>query len=289
MTTEQVMTTEQGRPVVVGVDDVLDCRAALSFAVRAAAVTGARVRAVHVLEGPGGAALAAEREGALAGTISRLRGGRPGPHVDVVPEARPGPVLRTLVAATREAGMLVVEQRRISRLQRHRAPSTAIAVAGQGLCPLVSVPEDWRPSCTAGGCVTVGIDAPDEESRALVERGFELAEQLKARLRLVHAWSMSSRYDDAIIDTAVAEEWSQAYRSRLDLMLSDLEATHPCVEVTVEAVHGDPAKVLLDRSRTSDLMLLGRGRSVHPLVNGLGSVPRAVLEDSHCPVEVATA
>jgi nucleotide-binding universal stress UspA family protein len=280
------MTTHSGRPVVVGVDYVRDCRAALAFAVREAAVTGAQVRAVHVLE-PSGMGAPAEQEAALAGMIARLRGGGRGPHVDVVPEARQGPVLQALVGVTREAGMLVVEHRRVSRLQRHRAPSTAISVAGRVHCPLVSVPEDWRPSCSAGGCVTVGIDAPDEESRALVERGFQLAQRAKARLRLLHAWSMSSRYDDAVIDTAVVEEWSRGYQGRLERMLSDLQATHPCVEVTVEVVHGDPAKVLLDRSRTSDLLLLGRGRSVRPLMDGLGSVSRAVLEDSHCPVEVA--
>jgi nucleotide-binding universal stress UspA family protein len=198
-------------------------------------------------------------------------------------------VLQTLAEASRDAAVLVVEHRRVSRIQRYSAPSTAIAVADQVHCPLVAVPEDWQASCTAGGWVTVGIDAPDDESRALAERAFHLAQRGKARLRLVHAWSMSSRYDDAMVDAAVAEEWSRAYRSRMQRMLSDLQATHPCVEVTVEVVHGDPAKVLVDRSRSSDLLLLGRGRSVHPLVNGLGSVARAVLEDSHCPVEVAPA
>jgi nucleotide-binding universal stress UspA family protein len=276
------------RPVVVGVDDVLGCRAALAFAVGEAAVTGAQVRAVHVLAGPDTGARAGQ-EAALAGTIGRVRGGEPCRHVDVVPLVREGPVLQTLLGATREAAMLVVEHRRMSRLQRHSAPSTAIAGAGRVHCPLVSVPEGWQPSCTAGGCVTVGIDAPDGESRALVERGFHLAQRAKARLRLVHAWSMSSRYDDAMIEAADVEEWSRAYRTRLQRMLSGLQATHPRLEVTVEVVHGDPAKVLLDRSRTAELLLLGRGRSVRPLVNGLGSVPRAVLEDSHCPVEVATA
>ena len=276
------------RPVVVGVDDVLGCHAALSFAVGEAAVTGAQVRAVHVLAGPGTGARAGQ-EAALAGTIGRARCAEPGNHVDVVPLVREGPVLQTLVAATLEAEMLVVEHRRMSRLQRHSAPSTAITIAGRVHCPLVSVPEGWQPSRTAGGWVTVGIDAPDGESRALVERGLHLAQRANARLRLVHAWSMSSRYDDAMIEAADVEEWSRAYRTRLRQMLCGLQAMHPRLEVTVEVVHGDPAKVLLGRSRTAELLLLGRGRSVHPLVNGLGSVPRAVLEDSHCPVEVATA
>ena len=205
-----------------------------------------------------------------------------------MPAAPPGSVLQTLVRASRDAAMLVVEHRRATRTQRHRAPSTAIAIAGRVHCPLVSVPEDWQASCTAGGCVTVGIDAPDRESHALAESAFRLAQRRRARLRMVHAWSMSSRYDDAIIDPAVAEEWSRAYRTRLQRMVSDLQATHAGVEVTVEVTHGGPAKVLVARSRTSGLVLLGRGRSVHPLVDGLGSVARAVLEDGHCPVEVAT-
>ena len=53
-------------------------------------------------------------------------------------------------------------------------------------------------------------------------------------------------------------------------------------------VHEEAGRALLERSATSRLLLVGQGRLVHPLVDRLGSVPRAVLLEADCPVEVVT-
>jgi nucleotide-binding universal stress UspA family protein len=148
------------------------------------------------------------------------------------------------------------------------------------------VPQDWQESAIPTSWVTVGIDAVDPQTDHLVQVGFELAAAHAARLRLVHAWSMSTPYDDAVVDAAVEEEWARAYRCRLEELLVPHRAAHPSVTVAVEVVHQDAAKALLHWSEKSDLVVLARGRSVHPLVDGLGSVPRALLEDARCPVQV---
>jgi nucleotide-binding universal stress UspA family protein len=198
-----------------------------------------------------------------------------------------GPVDQTFVDRSRDAALVVVEHRRRSRLARYRRPSTAAMLAGRVHCPLVAVPEDWHARPRSTGVITIGIDAVDHETETLLGRGFSLAAREGARLRLGHAWTMSSPYDDAVVDAVIEKDWSEAYQTRLERLLAPYRQAQPAVEVSVEVVHRRPADALVTWSQASDMVLLGRGRLVHPLVDGLGSVPRAVLEDGCCPIAVA--
>lgn len=280
------MSERDPRPVVVGLDDLSETHAALSFAAREADVEGLSVELVHISRsGEGGIALARTTDlGCAERCVHDLTDGR----VAVVSSIRSGPVQKVLVDLSRHASLLVLEHRRMTRLERHRVPSTSVRVAGRVHCRIVSVPCDWRP-LAARGCITVGIDAVDGETEGLLEHAFDQAVREGARLQLVHAWCMSSPYDDAIVDATVEEEWSAGYRHRLDAMLAPHRAKHPEVEVEVDVVHQAASKALVDRSQASDLVILGQGRLVHPLVDRLGSVPRGVLEDSRCPVEVVAS
>jgi nucleotide-binding universal stress UspA family protein len=275
------------RPVVVGLDDLPETHAALSLAAREADVESLGVELVHISRsGEGGLDHAPTTDlGCAERCVHDLTDGR----VAVVSSIRSGPVEEVLVDLSRHASLLVLEHRRMTRLERHRLPSTAVRVAGHVHCRIVSVPCDWSPALAARGCITVGIDAVDGETEGLLEHAFNQAVRDGARLQLVHAWCMSSQYDDAIVDATVEEEWGAGYRHRLDAMLDPHRARHPEVEVEVDVVHQTAPKALVDRSRTSDRLILGRGRLVHPLVDRLGSVPRAVLEDSRCPVEVVAS
>jgi nucleotide-binding universal stress UspA family protein len=273
------VTSAPGR-LVVGVDDLLDCRSALDFAAREAASMGCHVEIVHVRQaGTPEPAAITDRARVLVRRMAEA-------GVEATVALPSGPVEQALVGLSRGARLMVVEHRRVSRLTRHRIPSTAAALAGRLHCSMVSVPQDWHASVTPASWVTVGIDAVDQQTDRLVRVGFELAAVHAAGLRLVHAWSMSTPYDDAIVDTAVEEEWARAYLCGLEELLVPYRTADPSVTVAVEVTHQDAAKALLCWSEHSDLVLLGRGRSVHPLVDGLGSVPRALLEDARCPVQV---
>jgi nucleotide-binding universal stress UspA family protein len=210
-------------------------------------------------------------------------------RVDVVTSRHHGPVGPVLIELSRAASLLVLQHHRLSRLHRLAHGSTAVTIAGRVHCRMVSVPDAWDGGDQAPAEVTVGVDAVDAEAGRVLDQAFEHAAREGARLRVVHAWSMSSPYDDALVDDATAEEWTSAYRSRLEADLRERRAASAGVEVEVDVVHEDAGKALLERSAASRLLLVGQGRLVHPLVDRLGSVPRAVLLDASCPVEVVTA
>lgn len=274
-------------PVLVGVDDLGDSHAALSYAAAEADISGSALMLVHVTEGavaidPGGEnvnLLDAERY------VREATEGR----VKVETAVRQGPVAPTLAELSRTASLVVVEHRRMSRLGRHRLPSVAGQLAGRVRSRIVSVPEDWAVPAARRGRIVVGLDALDSEADELLQRAVARASRDGARLLLVHAWSMSSAYDNALVEANVEEEWRATYQRRLNQRLDAAHLGRPEVDVEILVIHQTPAKALVEISDEADLLLLGRGRSVHPLVNGLGSVPRAVLEDSRCPVEVVSS
>jgi nucleotide-binding universal stress UspA family protein len=154
---------------------------------------------------------------------------------------------------------------------------------------MVSVPEDWVGRPGGRRRIVAGVDAVDDDTDELLKCAFARAAGNEARLSLLHAWSMSSGYDDALVDAKLEEEWSTTYRNRLRARLDALHLTAADVDVELVVVHQAASKALVEHSSGADLLMVGRGRSVHPLLHGLGSVPRKVLEDSRCPVEVVSS
>lgn len=280
------MGTADRSRVLVAVDGTGECEAALEYACAEAVSTRAVLELVHVT--------GAEDETAPSLEISarhdaeKLTEGR----IEIHSAVRRGPVVEVLVEASATARLLVVQHRRESRLERLRHGSTAVSLAGRVHCRMVSVPEDWqlRPHRGASGrtpaVVTVGIDAVDAETDRILGHAFRAAERENADLHVVHAWTMSNPYDDALVDARREAEWAAAYRARLGQVLAGGSAAHPHVEAEVHVLHQDAAAALVDMSAHSDLLLVGQGRGVHPLLDHLGSVPRSVLRDSSCPVEV---
>lgn len=283
--------TDHGPPhVVVGVDDLSDCHAALSYAAAEADISGSTLTLVHVVNSDVGNEVDADVDGRDAdfGPAERYVSDMTAGRVKVETSVREGPVAAALLELSRTASLVVVEHRRLYRLGRRRLPSVAGQLAGRVRSRLVSVPEDWPVPSVRRGCTVVGLDAIDAEADAVLHCAFARAASDGARLLLVHAWSMSSAYDDALVEEKDEEEWRATYKRRL---IDRLEALHlgPQVDVEIRVVHGAPSKALIELSDNADLLLLGRGRAVHPLVHGLGSVPRAVLEDGRCPVEVVSS
>jgi nucleotide-binding universal stress UspA family protein len=281
-------TTPPPAPVVVGVDDLRDCRAALSFAAVEADLSGSTLRLVHVSDDEA-ASDGRRRPVAFESAETYVREATEG-RVKLETAVRPGPVASTLVELSRTASLLVVEHRRLTRVRRQRLTSVACQLAGQARSRVVSVPEDWPASPSESrDRIVVGLDAVVAEADQLLHRAFERALRDGVRLVLVHAWTMASSYDDALVEANVEEEWSATYRRRVRQRLDALGLGDPQVEMEISVIHQEASRALVELSDGADLLLLGRGRTVRPLVHGLGSVPRAVLEDSRCPVEVVAS
>ena len=112
-----------------------------------------------------------------------------------------------------------------------------------------------------------------------------MAAQQQAELRIVHAWHLTSPYDEAVsVGEPIPDRVTEEGRT-IEGQLIDLRMAYPDVQVRVELTHGQAAFALVGESAEADLLMVSRpahGGFVHYL----GSTARAVIRDATCPVEV---
>lgn len=268
------------RPILLAVGDSEAHGPALRFACTQARRAGAPLRVVHVVEDrPRSRAhrlletVAAEAAQLTEGPVETL--------------VRTGAVVPELTELSRDALLVVLQRRQLSRLRRLVTRSVSAHVGGRAHAPTVSVPEGWEPRVAGTPQVTVGVDGVDtEEGRRLLGHAFARAAETGAELTVVHAWQLPSGYDDAVVAEPEVAEWRERYLQVLHAQLEPLQQSNPAVPVSVEIRHLHPAEALIQAAKDSDLVVLGRGRLEHPLVEHLGSIARAVMRDADCPAEV---
>ena len=78
--------------------------------------------------------------------------------------------------------------------------------------------------------------------------------------------------------------WASNAREELERALEAVSVP-PEIGVRIEVVRGQAAKVLVNASREADLLVISRRPHGFPF-GRLGGTGRAVLRESHCPVEV---
>ena len=93
-------------------------------------------------------------------------------------------------------------------------------------------------------------------------------------------------YDDMITSRAESDQWAD------DAASGDREEHSQCsggilpdVPVEIRVIHGQAAGVLQRASDDADLLLVARRHHAIPFGH-LGGTGRAVIRESHCPVEV---
>jgi nucleotide-binding universal stress UspA family protein len=277
--------------VVVGVTGRDEDFAALRFAAEHAALIGAEVtlaHAVHTTLPPpppspfqaSGLTLesgqqivraVAEQYEALAGQKCRK----------VVERGVPAVVLTRL---SESADSVVLGHRHLSAVGRLVTRSTTFAVAAHASCPVVAVPAGFSSTAGSQDVVTLGAHEKGIPDRVL-RTALEVASQRGARLRVVHAWRLEGEYDDLITGRAY-EDWTSTVEEGLRTSGERFADEYP--EVSLEAVvqHAWPAEALVEASRSSTLLVLGRHDSAPPLPLRLGSLARVVLDHAEGPVVV---
>jgi nucleotide-binding universal stress UspA family protein len=138
-------------------------------------------------------------------------------------------------------------------------------------CPLAVVPRrEWTtPASTA---VVVALDEIGTAQSALAF-AFAAASRSKRALSVLRCLPASGT------ERATDDEQSRTVAAFAEL--------HPDIPVTTEVTSGDPTEALVAMSRTAALLVLGsrgRGRLASSL---FGSVSRALIRRSGCPVVVA--
>jgi nucleotide-binding universal stress UspA family protein len=287
------MTELNPTPVVVAVGND-DIDAALAYAAREAASAGCGIHLVHVVhllvQGPDALLVEVsdqEQVGrmALNAALERLED-MVEPGTTVTTDLQIGRVVPALVDMGSDARMVVLEHRDLSKLQRVVTRSVASGVAAHARVPVVSVPSDWNPFSGADERITVGVDVPDKSEHVL-RAGLDVAKRRGATLHVLHTWSFPVAYDEALISPEENRQWADRARAEIEQVLAGLGDAATGVKVDIEAKHARPADALIEASKESTLVVVGRHDSVMPVGSHLGPVARAVLTASACPVLLA--
>lgn len=283
--------------ILVGVDGGEGGEAAVRYAAEQARRTGAGLKLLHVApelaytvavdpeKAPTGRA---RRERVLteAAALAReLLGGEDAAE-RVVTEVAFGGRVERLVEASRACRLVVLGDQHRPVLDRLVTGSVLAGVAAQSRVPVVRVPAGRHASTGAqptGRVVAAIKDTDDWEG--LLDRGLAIAAERDSRLVLLHAWQMPMLYDDLIAARVYENEWEQRARTALQELLARCAPEHKGVEVEIRVEHAQPAKAIVDASRSADLILLAR-RPLVVALGHLGGTGRSVLRESACPVEV---
>ena len=284
-------------PIVVGVDGSPDSGRAVRFAVAEAQRSGAEVwlvNAVHeaVPFAPMWPTLTSERLTEAGREVlteaARIAGDLSQGQVTFRQLASLGPAVQVLTTASEKAQLVVLGHSTAGAVQRIFTGSTTLGVVARAHCPAVSVPEEWDPARRYDRLVAA-IDGTTASSSVLA-RAFASAQARSARLDVVHCWRMDPYYRYLVDEWSVQQEWNKQTHSRIEELVEEWSPRFPDVQVKTHMEYSDIADALVRSSQQADVMYMGRhGQTELGSRVGLtnpGSITRALLQHSHCPLEV---
>ena len=288
------------RGILVGVDGSPSSELALRWAAREAASRNVMLTIAHVVPalvgGWGGVGMAntplpaefAEWQEAHAAKIVDQAVRRaesaaaPGSALQIHTEVVFAPLVPTLVDLTKEAEMTVVGCRGTGVVSRALMGSASTALIHHAHGP-VAVIHDEIPPPESHAPVLVGIDG-SRASELATAIAFDEASWRGVDLVALHAWSDSDWPDFPDVQwSAIAATGEETLAERL----AGWQDRYPDVTVRREVVADHPARHLLERSRSTQLVVVGshgRGGFAGML---LGSVGSAVVHAARTPVIVA--
>jgi nucleotide-binding universal stress UspA family protein len=132
--------------------------------------------------------------------------------------------------------------------------------------------------------IVAGVDGSDSSIKAL-DWAARQAELTGSMLEVITTWQWPQSYGWAAPFPSDFDPQSTA-ETLLNDAIAQVRADHPQVNVRTTVIEGHPAPVLVDASRTTDLLVVGsRG---HGEFAGmlLGSVSEHCVTNAHCPVVV---
>lgn len=282
------------RKILVGVTGDEDVEAAVGFAADEARRRGVGVHLLHVVHpvliAPDGIPLTVE-DGAVRklGRQALAQAARSlehelGDDLPVSTELARGAVAQVLVDTAKHACVTVLQHQRMGRSGFVSTLSTTNPVAALSPSPVIAVPDWWSESPTRPD-ITVGV-ADAQASGEVVRAALGEARRRGCRVRLLHAWYYNHAYDDLVFEGAAGDAHSARQVQDLLVGLGPLLEEYPDVEATVVVEHARTADALVRESHRVALLVVGRHRHTIPLGPHLGSVARAVLKRSTCPVLV---
>jgi nucleotide-binding universal stress UspA family protein len=283
--------------LVAGVDGGPDGLRAAEYAARMAMDEGVLVRLVHAYQlipvaGPMVPAIS-DQELRDSGAAALAEAGRllaeVTPTVSVSTELVRGSPAAALVHAARTADLVVVGRSSAHGLERLLTGSTSTAVAAKAPVPVVSVPQSWShgKDDAVENRVLVGVDGSIQGRDALAF-AFAEAERRGASLMAVRVCEIPPpwAFDLAHLENA-APTWLENAELALAEDLAGWREKHSDVPVVrVVERSKSAAQVLIARSQSARLVVIG-ARGHGGLVGlDMGLTARNVLAHAHAPVAV---
>jgi nucleotide-binding universal stress UspA family protein len=284
-------------PVLAAVDFSDDARRAASRAAFLAAEQGARLDLLHVLSNASAASLVdllRPHAGAQAQVLGGVRAmleelaSELARHAGVTanPRVEQGEVLPTILAAAREAGLLVVGAHGWNPLRDLILGSTAERLLGRCRRPVLVV---RRP---ARGPYRRVVAATDFSPHSLAALAVAMRIAPGADIVLVHAFGIP--FEGKLRIAGVDEERLREYRAQArQQALADMLSTVATIEgdrgrLSHAVAHGHPPQLILAKARQlrADLVVIGKKGRTAAEDFLLGSVTRHVLSDAKCDVLV---
>lgn len=206
------------------------------------------------------------------------------PEVGVSTHLLSGGRVSQIVELADGAAFVVVGRRPSALLDRAWSGGTLDGVVSRSQCPVYVVPEDLRRERDGTPRVVAGFKSTAHADE-LFEAAFGAAAGLGAELEVLHAWKLSSGYDDMIATRVSEAAWNHEQKDAIWTVLRPWLDAYPHVHVRVRVTHEHPVRALVGASRDADRLVL-----VKPLHGGLahhlGRTARGVLRFAGCPVEM---
>ena len=284
--------------IVVGVDRSEASASALRWAVEQASRADASLIVMHAHQPtfahgrpsePAGDAVEPQADAAALTCLSEFieAAGVDLDGVEITRRLHVGRAADGLLDAARTAGLLVVGSRGAGGFEGLLLGSTAEHCARHAVCPVVVVPAGSR---RVNGRISVGVDGSTVSQRALAW-AVEQAAISGASLEVVgvyHPYDAKGPFGGEfmqIADPGSTERFRREAEDHVGTAIASI-GTPGSVPITPVVLAGHPARVLIEHSATSDLLVVGRrGRDGFPGLL-LGSVTRQVLHHTNVPVAV---
>lgn len=194
-----------------------------------------------------------------------------------------GHAAASLADLSHQAAVFVLQPEGVGQHLHIPTYSVTNAVIARTRPPVVAVPAGWSEPGT--GAVTVGVDAVGGAVH-LLRAAFEEAQARGVALRVVHAWQYSQAFDDVVFEGERQANHSSRLADEIREDLAAFEQKFSGVPVELSVQHGRAADAIAKESKRSSLVVVGRHRTSRRVSRHLGSIVRAVLRGSQCPVMV---
>ncbi|TDB90367.1 universal stress protein [Actinomadura sp. 7K534] len=275
-------------PIVVGTDGSGESDSAVDWAAAEAALRERPLRIVHAvaarptktpLFSPAEKAERLARVGQAVVDRARERVRERWPAVETATAVVAEETHEALLRQAEGAFELVLGRRGRGGFASLLLGSTSLRMASRSTVPVVIV----RGEATERGEVVAGIDVRRDVD-AVLEYAFEAASLRGARLRVVHAWQLSTTLIDAGY-TVEDEDAGPELRDRVAAACEPLQRRYPQVDAVGEVVLEHPVQALTRPSRAARLLVVG-ARERRRGAPRLGSTGHGVVHHAQCPVAV---